>query len=149
MTIKFNNGADPDEVKFNGQDMETVKADGVTVWEKVSGTQYRLTSGGDSSSSTNRGWVLAMFGSINPFPTDFLISFYINTSARDLIIEYSIDGTTVPNRVRFDGVIYPLAGFSPEFGGRKVSTNPASNLLPLFNSIQIIGNHTTFELISP
>ena len=45
MTITFNGGADPEEVKFNGQDMETVIFNGVTVWEKVVGDVHTITSG--------------------------------------------------------------------------------------------------------
>ena len=149
MTIKFNNGVDPDEVKFNGQDMETVKADGVTVWEKLSGTQYRITSDISPDSSNLTGWLINSFGSITPFPADFMISVVVTTSSPKLRIQYAIDANSLPNRVRFNGVIYNLSSFSSGIFGVKTSETSASSLLPLYNSLFITGNNTTFELIYP
>lgn len=149
MTISFNGGADPEEVKFNGQDMETVIFNGVTVWEKVVGDEYTVTSATPLFAFTEVGYFNSLGGSISPTPSDPFAAFYVETVTDKLTLWYASQ-SVYPVSVKYDGVIYPLAPFVtlPNFTGYW-SFNPCSNSQPLCDSILIIGNNTTFELIYP
>lgn len=152
MTIIFNGGADPEEVKFNGQDMETVIFNGVTVWEKVVGDQYTVTSAQfGSPGDLLRGWSILGGGSISPLPTS-PSSNMIAVANRLVFTGFEIvmnsNSNPFPASLRFEGVTYQLNNFSPG-EGLWTSLTPAANLQPLYNSINTVGNNTTFELIYP
>jgi hypothetical protein len=154
MTISFNGGVDPEEVKFNGQDMEAVILyndefpNGVTVWEKVVGVEYTVTS---AIALFIIGWAILPppFGSISPLPSDSLATIF---AAGDTVEIAFTNNQTFPTSIKYNGSIFNLNSFLPSsLGGyfAYVSLNPAANLLPFFNSLNIEGNNTTFELIYP
>ena len=150
MTIIFNGGADPEEVKFNGQDMEAVVLyndqfpNGVTVWEKVAGDQYTVTSG---SNGLTIGWnSLVGVGSINPNPAPDILVIAATTAAEAdpfKLLFVGISTPPYPNKIKFAGVVYNLPTWSNGF------VMPRNDILPLYNSLAVVGNNTTFELIYP
>lgn len=154
MTISFNSGVDPEEVKFNGQDMETVVLyndqfpNGATVWEKVVGVEYTITSGFVVSDGIRTwGWrtqVNPTLGSISPAPPDI---FGIVTSTGGIGLPGLIYSNTgpYPNQLEFNNIIYNLAPFNFSLG-----FGISFNILnPFFASLQNAGNIITFKLIYP
>lgn len=148
MTIIFNGGADPEEVKFNGQDMETVIFNGVTVWEKVVGVEYTITSGNIPGDPDN-GWYNGLFGSISPSPSDSFFYCVATPITNTVSFAFTSNPGGFPDKIKFDGVIYNISPFvsDPIFGNRSI--NPEATLQPFYNSLAIVGNNTTFELIYP
>ena len=152
MTISFNGGVDPEEIKFNGQDMEAVVLyndqfpNGVTVWEKVVGVEYTVTSGGNNVAS---GWYAGFYGSISPQPSDGFYIIITDIPNNEVQIYFQSVTTVFPDKIKFNGIIYNINPFvnDPFFGKR--SSSPAANLQPFYNSLAVIGNNTTFELIYP
>lgn len=160
MTISFNSGVDPEEVKFNDQDMETVVLyndqfpNGVTVWEKVVGVEYTLTSGVNPN-TLYRGYnaFFVFYGSISPMPQPPTITGFQTYQNDQLILIGYITNSPLllPNKIKHQGNIIDLNFVNTTGNDYTWSANRNTSLAiqGLYDSINIIGNNTIFEFIYP
>lgn len=151
MTISFNGGVDPEEIKFNDQDMEAVVLyndqfpNGVTVWEKVVGVVHTITSGAAGPFRGVDG--IAGIGSISPSTAGPLVFFIAQTNDVTINIEY-LAYTNLPAALKFNGGIINLT-FSGSYPFIAINRNANTTTQDLYDSLAIVGNNTTFELIYP